>query len=256
MLIWDTGEYSVLPLRKSSHHLETDESEGPEEDGSNNPLSECEKLVHAFQQRKIRLRLHGSRLPKGYTVYIRLTKENNRSDQPKKPARRRRRPDQKQRPKQVETSSDSEATSSTLGETEKGHLASLARTESPPKKIESKDDGNAIAVASDDESETIRVNNAYMGATNDVGSIHQRRWYLSLDRENSGFVLQSATKHSRRWWIRRRDDNGGLQGFERFVVTGRDGERSVVTGRLASDILRDEGVEGYTPRGLWRPVTE
>ena len=37
---------------------------------------------------------------------------------------------------------------------------------------------------------------------------------------------------------------------------GREVERSVVTGRLASEILEDEGVEGYVPRGLWRPVVE
>jgi hypothetical protein len=34
---------------------------------------------------------------------------------------------------------------------------------------------------------------------------------------------------------------------------GRDVERGLGTGRLAKNIMKD-GMEGYVPRGLWRPV--
>ena len=49
---------------------------------------------------------------------------------------------------------------------------------------------------------------------------------------------------------------GGLGGFEPFFVSGREVERSVVTGRLADEVLRDGGVEGYVARKGWRPVLE
>ncbi len=38
------------------------------------------------------------------------------------------------------------------------------------------------------ENELIRLTNAYPGTTNTLSSIHQRRWFLSIDRHNSGFV--------------------------------------------------------------------
>lgn len=58
-------------------------------------------------------------------------------------------------------------------------------------------------------------------------------------------------------WIRKKDpDTGGLMGFEPFYVRGPEKERSVVTGRLGSDVLKDEGVQGFTPRRGWRPVLE
>jgi uncharacterized membrane protein len=39
-------------------------------------------------------------------------------------------------------------------------------------------------------------------------------------------------------------------------VLGREVERSVVTGRLAGEILADEGVDGFVPRRGWRGVVE
>jgi hypothetical protein len=45
-------------------------------------------------------------------------------------------------------------------------------------------------------------------------------------------------------------------GFEPFFVRGREVERSVVTGRLAGEVLRDEGVEGFVGRRGWRAVLE
>lgn len=45
-------------------------------------------------------------------------------------------------------------------------------------------------------------------------------------------------------------------GFEPFYVRGPEVERSVVTGRLAREVLEDEGVEGFVRRRGWRPVLE
>ena len=112
---------------------------------------------------------------------------------------------------------------------------------------------DAAAVASDADAELVRSTNAYVGATNSINSIHQRKWFLSMDRSSSGFALQRNTATGRRTWVRRRRSDGSLGGFERFHVLGRDVERSIVTGRLAAKILQDEDVHGYVPRGLWRP---
>jgi len=39
-------------------------------------------------------------------------------------------------------------------------------------------------------------------------------------------------------------------------VRGAEVERSVVTGRTSGEILRDEGVEGFRARKMWRAVLE
>ena len=97
----------------------------------------------------------------------------------------------------------------------------------------------------EDEQVVIRRNNAYPGALNDVGSVHQRRWYLTLDRVGSGFVRKGSR------WEKKRE-----MGFEPFFVMGREEERSVVTGRLAGDVLTDDGVEGFVPRKGWMAVMD
>lgn len=257
MLIWDTGEYSVLPYRAPNISPRTDDSDSSQPTEENVRLSESEKLAKAFGQRKVRLRLHGTRLPKGYTISLRLTQDNFKDVQPRRPSRRRRRTDPRRQKKQnVETTSDTDGSSSTIAGEGKNHLASLAKTASPPPKKSGDYGDKVIALASEDEDETIRLNNAYTGATNSIGSIHQRRWYLSLDRENSGFVPDGRRQDGPKRWVRRQGGDGEFKGFSKFIVMGRDHERSVVTGRLAKDVLKDEGVEGYVPRGLWRPVTE
>lgn len=256
LLIWDTGEYSVLPYRTSDRSNDTDSgSQASESEGDTR--SETQKLVASLRQRKIKLRLHGTRLPRGYTIALRLSKENYKAQQPDRPSRTRKKKDPTIRKKSVEdqTTSDSQVSSETIVQDDPSHIASLERTESPPIK-KTTDREKAIAAASDDESDAIRLSNAYPGATNDVGSIHQRRWYLSLDRENSGFIATWDRKTKCRSWVKKTLANGVHEGFDRFVVMGREGERSVVTGRLAKDLLSDEGVNGYVPRGLWRPVTE
>jgi hypothetical protein len=250
MLIWDTGEYSVLPYRDSP--IESDVESGSEEGGSST-LTDSDRLHQAFQKRKIRLRLHGTRLPAGYTLAIRADKDYFPTEQPKKPARKRRRKNSKAPSQQILETSSSATSDIDEPQLRRKHIESLHRTASPPRKLETAEDGHA---ASEEESEAIRLTNAYTGATNDIGSVHQRKWYLSMDRASSGFVPARDRKTGIKTWIRKRGLDGTLRGFKKFWVMGRDVEPSVVTGRLAKDIMKDEGVEGYVPRGLWRPVTE
>ena len=280
MLIWDTGQYEILPYYDRDVEL-ADSGEGSEDSihGRQAEEPEPQKLHEAFHRRKIRLRLHGTKLPKGYTVIIRLTSDNNRTEQPKAPSRKRKREaptssksQSTRRSTQDSQSSDTEAGNgavSLLGRrTQKSSLISLTRTESPPSRpdLESNDEEDA---------DLIRRTNTYPGgAINSIDSIHQRKWYLSLDRRGSGFI-PSRTKDGTRVWVRRQlpdkshgtqTDDGSVEvkirsgeragGFEKFHVMGREVERSVVTGRLAREILEDEGVAGYVPRGLWRPVVE
>jgi hypothetical protein len=332
MLIWDTGEYEVLDKKKVM--LDGSDTD-PDPDSQSTHLSSIDsmtysqpdKLAMAFSHRKIRLRLHGTRLPPGYTLYLRLTKDNDRYSQPKAPAFRRRRkvteqppPKQPRRSSTTSTSSSSSrppstsepdtdistATRSATHRRFRRTISSLKRTASPPRLSKTSasslptidpstpsihsvpttaqtpsEDPSALApddaqprnlTASDDDSdETIRRTNAYPGATNSVGSVHQRRWYLSLDRELSGFKAiptpRNINHHAKTYWVPCSSDDDkprktvataaqGAPGFERFHILGREHERSVVTGRLAAEILADEGVEGYVPRGLWRPVLE
>ena len=109
--------------------------------------------------------------------------------------------------------------------------------------------------------EQIRLSNAYPGADNSVGSIHQRRWFLSMDRTESGFSQCYDSDGSKRWKrVGKIDERAGTERGERddggFVVLGRDIETSVVTGRTADDVMRDEGVEGFIGRKGWRAVIE
>jgi hypothetical protein len=250
MLIWDTGEYSVLPHRDSP--IDSDIESDDDERGSST-LTDSERLHHAFQQRKIRLRLHGARLPAGYTLVIRADKDYFPMQQPKKPARKRPRKAPKPASRQVLEPSSSQASDGDEPQLRRKHVESLHRIASPPRKLDTNEDVHA---ASEEEFEAIRLTNAYVGATNDIGSVHQRKWYLSMDRASSGFVPVQDKRTGIKTWTRKRGLDGTLRGFEKFWVMGREVEHSVVTGRLAKDIMKDEGVEGYVPRGLWRPVTQ
>ena len=104
------------------------------------------------------------------------------------------------------------------------------------------------------EDETVRKENAYPGATNSIGSIHQRKWFISFDRASSGFEPQKDA-FGKRIWVRKCED-GKLTGSDRFFVQGRDVETSVVTGRTAAEVMSDEGVEEYVGRKGWRAVME
>lgn len=248
-MIWDTGEYEILP-RRSKYAPATDpESASDSEPNTTSAywgLSEPEKLAAAFQNRKIRLRLHGTRLPKNYTLNLRLTKKENRTEQPKKPTRKRKRvdPTKKKKAEMEETPPPSDL------EADEDEVVA-----SQPKAMDPSENTSALEKElQEQEDEAVRLTNAYPGATNSINSIHQRKWYLSLDRVASGFGR--VKKGKRMWWERLRGDNGQRLGFESFFVMGRDDERSVVTGRVADEVMGDEGVVGYLGRKLWRPVME
>ncbi|KAL8702182.1 MAG: hypothetical protein Q9201_004537 [Fulgogasparrea decipioides] len=91
MLIWDTGEYSILPWHKDQRQTDDELSDDTSEDSYEPGRSNNEQLHQAFRNRKIRIRLHGTRLPPDYTLSMRLLTSNNRHEQPKKPLRKRRR---------------------------------------------------------------------------------------------------------------------------------------------------------------------
>jgi hypothetical protein len=96
-----------------------------------------------------------------------------------------------------------------------------------------------------EEDAQTRLDNAYPGATNSIGSVHQRRWFMLLDRRSSGFVLERGEGV----WVRSGAKEG--EGFEPFLVRGAEYERSVVTGRLAREVESDEGCEGFVGRSGW-----
>jgi len=236
LLIWDTGEYKVLPYRETPKARTTDDelSDSDAQAEETSCASESEKLFAGFQDRHLRLRLHGTRLPQDYTISLRLTSGNDRSGQPQKPKRKRRRVDPSKvvRPAAALTDSEADAPESEPG-LPTGHFDAQAEEA-------------AVASEAEDEDAAIRSNNAYTGATNTIGSVHQRHWFISLDRKKSGFhKARSGTDEGH--WVGEHDG---------FFVLGRDAERSVVSGRLAEEVMSDEGVERYEGRMMWRAVTE
>lgn len=245
LLIWDTGEYEVLPYREPVKARTTDdELSDPEYDKDGNVETESEKLFAAFQARHIRLRLHGTRLPKGYTVSLRLPSANDRSTQPKKPKRKRRRLDPSKIVRRGPPSTDSETENEAAKLSTAEDKAITSAANDSGEDVEMQD--AALASEADDGDAAIRSNNAYTGATNTIGSVHQRHWFLSLDRANSGFRKARSGPDAGRW----------IGEGEPFVVLGREAERSVVTGRIADEVMADEGVEQFYGRKMWRPITE
>ncbi|KAL4998741.1 DNA polymerase ligase-domain-containing protein [Aspergillus recurvatus] len=269
MIIWDTGEYEVLPdkLKGSNVGPETDESDHEPEthpgsglDGS--ALPESEKLRNAFQKSKIHLRLHGTRLPKNYTVFLRRDRTDFRSAPTavsllQKPRKRRRRRVTKAEPS---STSNSESDTDITGPLDTKVPGAGKRGRQTDTGNEGDHGHSDVGEDDNDVDFQIRLNNAYPGAVNDIGSIHQRRWFIMLDRAGSGFVPEkvSDTKTDfmgKKRWIRGVDKRSGERtGFDPFHVRGPEVERSVVTGRRAPDVLRDEGVKGFVPRKGWTPV--
>ncbi|KAJ5622293.1 hypothetical protein N7528_005525 [Penicillium herquei] len=252
MIIWDTGEYEILPYEPDTSQPETDDSRSEKSSRSVSPqerITNSEKLQHAFSNRKIRLRLHGTRLPKNYTVILRMDKSTDYARPIRKgPKRRRKAFRANERAARAPSTSESETESS----------QNLVTDETTEERSE-----HEISNHSDNETDMqIQVNNAYPGSTNTIGSIHQRRWYLNMDRQNSGFERRntyqedrsSGSRTRKRIWARRVGRRNELFGFEPFYVRGPNVERSVVTGRRGQDVLNDEGVEGFIPRQGWRPT--
>ena len=226
MLIWDTGEFEVLPYRKPPKEQTTDDELSDCNQDTNGAVTHSEKLFAGFQSRHLRLRLRGSKLPNNYTIGLRLPSSNDAGTQPRKPKHRRRRTEPC-RTKNAIPSSDTD-----------GEGASLK----VDMDLAADDEDAAVASEVENEDDTIRENNAYTGATNSIGSIHQRHWFLTLDNTRSGF-------HKSR-------DGRWEEAWEPFFVLGRDVERSVVTGRTAEEVMTDEGVEKFVGRKMWRPITE
>lgn len=252
LLIWDTGEYEILPRKMPTQAQTTDEesdSSYQSEVRATSKVEENEKLMIAFRGRHIKLRLHGTRLPSGYTVTLRLPRANDivrgQSRTGKNKPRRKRQRSALQRQSSNATGPDTSSEDETSAPD--GTTWSL-QSEGTGSSRNAQDDavGDAAGASDDEnveEAEMIRVNNAYTGAFNTIGSVHQRNWYLSLDRVNSGFEQHGSV------WTRK-----GTTGFEAFYVQGAEVERSVVTGRLSSEVMADEGVQGFQPRKLWRPI--
>lgn len=212
-----------------------DEASENEDIPSGNSEVHSERLFNAFRSRHIKLRLRGTKLPKNYVVSLRLPSANDRSAQPRKPKHKRRRTDPAQNLAKANASlSDSESdTTSTL---------------EPADGESTLDEGDlAVAEASEDEEDaTIRANNAYTGSLNTIGSVHQRHWFLTLDRTASGFRKARRGSDAGRW----------VGEWAPFYVMGRDHEASVITGRTADEVMADEGVEKFVGRKMWRPIVE
>ncbi|KAJ5128772.1 hypothetical protein N7476_007389 [Penicillium atrosanguineum] len=241
IIIWDTGEYEILPWKREESLPQTDDSRS-ESDVDVTEGEQCAdsmKLHEAFKRRKIRVRLHGARLPEGYTIILRLDKKTDYARPIRKGPKRRRRDPKATQLNRAPSTSNSDSDSH------------LSPGQTAPRGSPTPHD---TTHSDNDVDTTIQKNNAYPGSHNTIGSIHQRRWYLSMDREASGF--NSIGRHENRGKMKwaRRQDNRGLSGFEPFYVRGPDIERSVVTGRLGSDVLSDEKVQGFQRRNLWRPV--
>lgn len=237
LLIWDTGTYSVLPRKKDEKEIpspQTTDDESDQDHGATFELRdrrhENDKLIEAFKSRHIRLRLHSTRLPKDYTITLRLPINN---DITHKPSARRRRSRPMMRSRRAGHNSD-------LGD---------AAPSTPSATTELAGVDEDLDTDTDEDAQT-RIQNAYPGSTNSIGSIHQRRWFVLLDRQSSGFECVAGE------WCRRVLPNGNLGGFERFIVRGREHERSVVTGRLARDVECDEGCEAFIGRGGWKSIDD
>ncbi|KAI0383431.1 DNA polymerase ligase-domain-containing protein [Hypomontagnella monticulosa] len=273
LLIWDTGTYTVLPSRGRSNQSNP-YSSSSSEDEAEPELTERQKLHRAFQARKIRIRLNGTRLPHNYVLNLRLTKDEDavgRAKGARAPARRRGRGGSvrdrgaargkgkgKAKAAAPETSSDSD---SDVRENTLNDESEIVQA--PPA-----EDGEGISQMEREirelEDEAVRRKNAYPGATNSIGSVHQRRWYLSLDREACGFVKKRRVGRGA-WELNRSKSDGQYRGEEEggdegnrltfpFYVHGAPVERSVVTGRTGAEVLKDEGVEDFVGRKGWHPV--
>lgn len=299
LLIWDTGTYAILPIQ--SKHSPDDSQSSADEEDSMPQLTEQQKLHHAFAARKIRLQLHGTRLPSTYVLNLRLTREEDaagraRSTRVPKTRRRRGAPttvsdrmtrsgSKGTKAREPATSSDSEAESaapcpSRSSKGVGGDDGDIVYAPAEQAKESEKEISATERELRELEDEEVRRTNAYPGATNSIGSVHQRRWYLSMDREASGFAKRR--REGRMVWestdVRsvpaagnsRKAEEGGKgakadgDGDEDgaatprlrypFYVRGVEHERSVVTGRLGSQVLGDEGVVGYVGRKGWQAV--
>ncbi|ORY57184.1 DNA polymerase ligase-domain-containing protein [Pseudomassariella vexata] len=252
LLIWDTGTYTVLQ-RRSKYAPAEDPDSQPSAPGASPQLTEQEKLNQAFKARKIRLELNGSRLPRNYVLSLRLTKSEDAAGRAKigrKPKTRRRRGGAKTKAPEPMTSSDSDSDRNT-GKAGVGGEEDIVHA---PAEVDQEGVSAMEREIRELEDEEVRKTNAYTGATNTIGSVHQRKWYLSLDREACGFVKRR--KQGKVIWecVEEHEDVGDARLRFPFHVKGAEVERSVVTGRQGAEVLKDEGVVDFVARKGWRPV--
>ncbi|KAF5537183.1 abc1 containing protein [Fusarium mexicanum] len=247
LLIWDTGTYSILP-RQSKHAPTADPSSPTSSPGPSSAPTQQALLHAAFQNCKIRIRLHGSRLPDPYVLNLRLTRSEDvagRARSGKTPRKRRRRHAKVEtQPETSDEDSEGDTSEDVPSNTDAGTNADdLSAMEREIREL---------------EDEEVRRTNAYPGASNTIGSVHQRRWYLSLDRPACGFV-EERIKNRSVWKLedgtktKNKQSNDGRLSYP-FYVRGPDHERSVLTGRLGADILQDECVDKFVQRQGWKPV--
>lgn len=269
LMVWDSGQYEVLPRRSKHAPLDSQEAAGAGGGWDRGAAAQQERLAAAFSARKIRLRLHGTRLPRGYALNLRLTKDEDavgraRADGPGRPRRSRRLQRQgKPVDNGPETSSDSDVdTGSGSGQEAGGGKEEDEYQEGSSTVRAGRSTTEMEKEIRDLEDEQVRRTNAYTGAVNTIGSVHQRKWFLSLDRDACGF--EKSRKGGKVWWEKMKGEGGDKgQVYDGdaehryewpFHVRGPDSERSVVTGRLGADILKDEGVVGHVRRKGWRPI--
>ncbi|KAH8204023.1 hypothetical protein TruAng_001834 [Truncatella angustata] len=257
MMIWDTGTYEVLE-RRSKHAPAQDpdsQNSSDEEENKWDTQTQQEKLHRAFQTRKIKIRLNGTRLPNNYVLNLRLTRDEDAAGRVKsgrKPRTSRRRGTLKIQAKRPEpmTSSESESEISRKPDDD-----DCERVDAP-----AEPDQAGISAMEREiqelEDEQVRKTNAYTGATNTIDSVHQRKWFLSMDREASGFVKRR--KGGKIEWERSGEEpiqkGGDTRWSFPFYVKGAEVERSIVTGRQGANVLRDEGVVGFAKRKGWQAV--
>ncbi|KAF4951906.1 hypothetical protein FGADI_7128 [Fusarium gaditjirri] len=247
LLIWDTGKYTILP-HQSKHAPTTDPSSPTPSPGPSSAPTQQALLHAAFQNRKIHIRLHGSRLPDPYVLNLRLTRSEDVAGRVRSGRTHRKR---RRRHAQTETQHE------TSGEDSEGDAS-----EDVPSNTNAGTNADDLSTMEREirelEDEEVRRTNAYPGASNTIGSVHQRRWYLSLDRPACGFV-EKRTKNRSVWEledgtdIKNKQSGNGRLSYP-FYVRGPDHERSILTGRLGADIIQDEGVDKFIQRQGWKPV--
>lgn len=272
----------------SDSDIESDFDQGKDGDAGSGAsrwadMTQQQKLAASFASRKIRLRLRGARLPRNYVINLRLTREDDAAGRAraaraaeKNPVPRRRRREgggpqqqqqQQQRPqyqakmRRARQNTGPDTSSSGSEEEEKEEEAEKGRE---PGREDDADLSAMDRELRELEDAEVRRTNAYPGAINSIGSIHQRRWYLSLDAAACGFE-RTRRDGGRVWWEPPGSEEGAKDEEKKknnednrlrwpFYVLGPEHERSVVTGRLGADVLRDEGVVGYVGRKGWRPI--
>lgn len=210
LLIWDTGEYEVVSAVTQDSSLTDEELE--------KCVSELEKLAAAFTIGKIQVKLRGSRLPTGYVLCIRRSKDVNLSD----------RSSGKPRRKKV-----------TQAESDKSDFEAEGWYSDAEEAIHTNNayPGARNSIGSVRQRTWYASMDRVLSGFRKMRQNGQTKWIRDGDpeREQAGTV------------------DGG---FKPFFVRGREYERSIGTDRLARDVMQDEGVCGYVPRAGWRRVLE